>query len=124
MRTLAVVIGFLVLTACGGEPEPQPNGEACEVPEDCEMGTCLTALGDPEKGGLPFPDGMCTNECSFDDEDSCASDETCLVYKPTGEHYCFVDCNPKAKHDECEREEYACTCIGFFCDVTVCLPPL
>lgn len=124
MRTLAVIVGFLVLTACGGddEPEPQPNGEACEIPEDCEKGTCLIAFGDPEKGGIPFPGGMCTNECSFEDKESCAEGETCLTYRPTGELYCFVDCDLDADPDEC-REEYMCTCIDYCIITTVCLPP-
>lgn len=94
---------------------PAENGAACEVAGDCSGDVCVTELGD---AAIVFPGGMCSNECDTSDPGSCADDERCLIYRPTGEQYCYQRCSPGAQ--EC-REGYLCQNID---GLGFCLPPL
>lgn len=123
---MLTIVMMPVMTACGGSSSPDPveNGEACELAEDCAGGTCLTALGEGVADNpMVFPDGYCTNECSWDssgqDVGCDAETEGCLQYNLTGEQYCFQQgCVSDA---DC-REGYTCTPVGFWVVDNFCLP--
>ncbi len=117
-RNLAAVLSLLLcLTACGDETtdpvvEPQPQGQpapgedgaACEAPEDCFGGTCLSEL----ENGLPG--GYCTSyDCTVD---SC-SGGLCVVDK-WGNTACVDDCLIAS---DC-RDGYVCVETGdaMLCD--------
>lgn len=125
-----LLICVLLAAACGdndpgvldagvpdaGMPDAGPVGAACVDDIDCASNFCVTEL----KDGVEVLDGLCTNECSFDDLDSCEDSAVCLVYRPTQEHFCFVACDV----DEDCREGWTCPCLNFFCDDKACIPPL
>lgn len=120
-RFVAVLV---FLFACGDnerpDVDPQPNGASCEFDEGCESSICLLDLG----GEIEFPGGLCTSECDFEGNDCLGENETCLVYAPTDEHYCYQKCDDEG---ETCRDGYECFCVGSLCSLfgigeLVCLP--
>jgi len=115
-RTLTVVLTCLLLVACGSEdnsPTDLETGAACAADEECLGGICLEEIGNPDIGTLTFADGMCTNECSFEDELSCLEEsEICLRYNPTKESFCFPTCSSEEQFDPTAcRVGYNCVCL-------------
>ena len=101
--------------ACGSSPEPLGEvGVACVENVECESDLCLTEFRDTQE----VLDGMCTNECTFAEPESCAPGTVCLRYNATTEHYCFVECT-----GDC-RDGWSCQCIDFGCSIRACVPPL
>ena len=98
-------------SGCGDGSGPAPNGEACEVADDCEGTVCLLGLGED----IEFPDGVCSVECDIDTGDGCTEEEICLIYLPTEQSNCYQGCEVD---DEC-RDDYYCTAIGHS---RACLP--
>jgi len=125
----AALFLFLVVfisTGCSddkGEPaDPIENGEACDSDSECLGGWCVTELTDPQgTRSIAFPGGMCSSGCDFEDETSCAEDEICVRYNPTGEMLCLVLCE---RPSQCRTDEgYACTSLSFF-GPNACFPPI
>lgn len=104
---------LLTLSACSSDViGPAPNGDACEVDEDCESEVCVTALG-----SRPVPDGLCTAECLLETDEGCTDAEICLRYRETGEDYCYPTCGTS---DDC-RDGFVC--VDFLTDPRrACVP--
>ena len=113
---VGIALAFVAVGCGGGASDPSPNGEACEVDDDCENEVCLLELGD---GAIEFPDGLCSAECEIFTGEGCVEDEEiCLIYRPTGQSNCYQLCESDG---EC-REGYVC--LGINRTDKACLPPL
>lgn len=137
LKNIVTSLLFAVLsTACGDGAEPKaPNGEACEVAEDCEsfavneeIGGCWQELVHYDFSGesvYTLDNGMCSSECTWPTEGtieeqtqgSCEESEVCLVYG-NSESICFQTCSEEAP---C-REDYVCTKV-YGVPSSTCLPP-
>jgi len=118
---IAAALFSLVLTACGDGINPAPNGEACELSEDCESGLCKTNLGEGTEFEQDLIDGLCTVDCDPLTSEGCdLSAEVCLIYIVSDEANCYQRCNP-FDEDPC-REGWGCENLGFFIPSFICLP--
>lgn len=130
MRTIFASLLFVAVAGCGDDaPSEAPNGEACEVADDCQSGECWLELVSYHPFGGPsvytLDDGMCSVECSWPSsgtpeevaQGSCEDGEYCLVYGASAS-ICFQACSDEIL---C-REDYVCTALsdGF---TATCLPP-
>lgn len=119
MNKFALVAGMLMLVACGDNKGSIPDGDACEMDNECESGLCVTEFDD----GVAVAGGMCTTVCEWDSDgsggDNCAEAEVCLHYSATEEYYCFMLCG--ADEDCRTDEDWSCEQIGF--GISACIPP-
>lgn len=115
---MGILMSVMLVAACGddGGDATLQNGESCMMDGECVSGTCVTEF----ENGQEVLGGLCTNECSFEDEDSCAEGEICLRYNPTNEFVCFPTCDT---NEDC-RADWSCACLDFFCVSKACAPPL
>ncbi|MGN6111085.1 MAG: hypothetical protein ACTHU0_38665 [Kofleriaceae bacterium] len=113
LKTCVYLVLFVALVACGGEPVgricdlgdemPKPSDVVIASPSlDCVTRTCLRVpLGRELPPGSTFPtgtSGLCTAECSSDDdcervpESPCVTGFTCGVAVPAGPFCCRKFC--------------------------------
>lgn len=117
MKRLITIVFFAAMMVACGSSSVAPNGDACELNDDCESDLCLTVLG---KGdwALDLPDGICTNECDIYEQTGCTEEEVCLIYQVTNDQHCYQLCYSL---DGC-RDGWACTNIGSWSPVFACIP--
>jgi hypothetical protein len=130
LRTIFVSL-LLVAAGCGDDaPSKAPNGEACEIGDDCLSNDCRQKMQSlAPVGEYILEGGMCTSVCAWlddteglDDETivrgTCEEGEQCLRYGTGGDKLCFQGCSEEVP---CAREDYECTPIGL--GLSTCLPP-
>lgn len=122
-RTLLGSVLLVIALSCGGDPDVASTGDACESGGDCQGDVCLVQLGEINQGEIIFPGGYCSSSC--DEDADCADGEVCLIHRPTGDAFCFTECDVAVELLPC-RVGYECVCLGFFCFLNagthVCLP--
>lgn len=109
-----LLLACMIPLGCGDNFRAGSIGEACEVNMDCEGDRCLNELGEPDEfGHIVFPDGMCTQACSFDDADAgsnygCPAGDLCIEYTPGGARSGDQFCLPGCETDRDCRVDYVC----------------
>ncbi len=119
-RSLTLVL--IIVSACADDPPPPSEvGAACELPDDCESGLCMTEFAD----GADIAGGVCTTGCMWngDGTDTCPEGQACIRYTPTQEFLCLPRCaEDEDASDDCRYDE-GWQCRDFF-TLSVCVPPL